>query len=159
MKTSVLVLPEEEQRKRFDQFEKTLGTDSSSNLDYVAITAAFQGGAPWLDIVLEEIWGNYRQLKKAMEPFPQVVVTPLEGTYLAWLDFGQLISREALHGFMQKDCRIAPDYGHWFFPENEASPDTHVRLNLAAPRETIRQAAEQLAAALENCLNRDREKK
>lgn len=148
MKTSVLVLPEQQQRDRFDRFEQTLGGDQSSNLDYVAVTAAFQGGEAWLETVLAEIWKNFQYMKEALAAFPQVVVSPLEGTYLMWLDLGQVIPGEKLHDFMQTSCHIAPDYGHWFFPENEAHPDMHIRLNLAAPHETIRRAAGQLIAAL-----------
>lgn len=148
MKTSVLVLPEPWQREAFDRFEKTLGGDQSSNLDYVAVAAAFQGGDAWLETVLAEVWKNFQYMKKALAPFPQVVVSPLEGTYLMWLDLGRMVPGEKLHDFMQNSCHIAPDYGHWFFPDNEASLDTHIRLNLAAPHETIRRAAEQLVAGL-----------
>ena len=58
------------------------------------------------------------------------------------------MDRGQLHGFMEQDCLIAPDYGHWFYPVGEKG-DTHIRLYLAAPLETIRRAAEQLAAGLE----------
>ncbi len=150
MKNSVLVLPEQHQREAFDALEKSLGTGAGSTLDYLAVMAAFEGGLPWLETVLEEIWGNYQLMKEALAPIDGVTVTPLEGTYLMWVDLGGRVSRQDLHTFVQDRCGIAPDYGHWFFPENEDSDDTHIRLNLAAPRQTIRRAADQLVKALQS---------
>lgn len=150
MKNSILVLPEESQREKFDQFEKELGTGLGSTLDYIAVMAAFAGGAPWLETVLAEIWGNYQFMKQELEEIPSVVVSPLEGSYLMWIDLGAHVSRENIQSFVQDTCRIAPDYGHWFFPEE--SDDCHIRLNLAAPRETIRKAAEQIKTALNHVL-------
>ena len=40
---------------------------------------------------------------------------------------------------------------YWFFPEGERS-DTHIRLNLAAPQQTIQRAAEQLETVLKRVL-------
>ena len=69
-----------------------------------------------------------------------------------WIDLGTHVSRENIRSFIQDICRIAPDYGHWFFPEE--CDDCHIRLNLAAPHETIRKAAEQLKTALTQALGR-----
>ena len=111
------------------------------------MAAAFSGGDAWLDTVLDQVWENYQYMKNALELFPAVTVSPLEGTYLMWLDLGKAVSRDALHDFVEGACRLAPDYGHWFYPEGEKG-DTHIRLNLAAPRATIEKAAAQLTAAL-----------
>lgn len=150
MKNSILVIPQEEQREKFDAFEKELGTGLGSTLDFVAVTAAFEEGAPWLDAVLAEVQGNCQLMRDALSQFEGVTVSPLEGTYLMWMDLGGMVSRQDLHDFVQNKCAIAPDYGHWFFPENELSDDTHIRLNLAAPRRTIQRAADQITAALKD---------
>lgn len=150
MKNSVLVIPQKKLRDQFDQFEKELGTGPGSTLDYVAVAAAFSEGGPWLDAVLEEIQGNYQLMKDTLSRFPGVTVSPLEGTYLMWVDLKGVVSQEQLRAFVQEKCRIAPDYGHWFYPEK--NEDVHIRLNLAAPRQTIQQAARQLEQALEDVL-------
>ena len=147
MKNSILAIPQKETRAKFDAFERALGTSAGSTLDYVAVTAAFSGGAAWLDTVLAEIFANYQSMKSALAPFPQVTISPLEGTYLLWLDLGKVVSREQLHTFVQSDCGLAPDYGHWFFPEG-LRDDTHIRINLAAPQDTIQKAAKQLAEGI-----------
>ena len=91
-------------------------------------------------------------MKSELEEIPGVVVSPLEGSYLMWIDLGAHVSRENIRSFVQDTCRIAPDYGHWFFPE--ACDDCHIRLNLAAPHETIRKAAEQIKTSLTQALGR-----
>ena len=147
MKCSVLMLPDEADRKRFDDFEASLGGEECSSLDYIAVTAAFEGGGDWLDAVLEEIHGNYLLIREALSPFPGVTVTPLEGTYLLWIDLGGRIPAEKLRDFMLDACRIAPDFGTWFYPK-DGETGAHIRLNLAAPRKTIATAAERLVSGL-----------
>ncbi len=147
MKNSILAIPQKETRAKFDAFERSLGTGSSSTLDYIAVTAAFRGGAEWLDTVLAQIFDNYQMVKETLAPFPQITISPLEGTYLLWLDLGNVVPREQLHAFVQTECGLAPDYGHWFFPEG-VREDTHIRINLAAPQATIQKAAKQLAEGI-----------
>ena len=151
MKNSILVLPEEAQREQFDAFQRKLGISEGSTLDYIAVTAAFFGGKEWLEMVLHAIFQNACMLRETLSQFPEVVVSPLAGTYLMWIDLAGVVSREKLHDFVQNACHLAPDYGHWFFPEGEKS-DTHIRLNLAAPQQTIQRAAEQLETVLKRVL-------
>lgn len=146
MKSSVLMLPEEEDRTKFDEFEARLGGGGCSTLDYVAVTAAFEEGAPWLDMVLEEVAANEALLREALAPY-SVRISPLEGTYLLWMDLGEIVPENRLRDFILDDCRIAPDFGRWFYP-SRIDTGAHIRLNLAAPRATIRQAAEQLTGGI-----------
>ena len=153
MKCSVLMLPDGDLRARFDEFEAGLGTGECSTLDYVAVTAAFEGGGAWLDAVLGEIAGNYHLIKETLTPYPGVTVSPLEGTYLLWVDLSGVVPPERLERFLLDDCRIAPDHGHWFYPKGEAQ-GAHFRLNLAAPRQTIQTAADRLEQGIRNALGR-----
>ena len=149
MKCSILMLPDEADRKRFDEFEAALGGGGCSTLDYIAVTAAFEGGGEWLEALLQEIHGNYLHIKNAMLPFSGVTVSPLEGTYLLWIDLGGAVSRERVRSFMLDACQIAPDFGSWFYPK-DSETGAHIRLNLAAPRKTIETAAQRLVSALSN---------
>ena len=149
MKCSVLMLPDEGDRKRFDDFEAALGGGGCSSLDYIAVTAAFEGGGDWLDALLHEIHGNYLSIKDALSSFPGVTVSPLEGTYLLWIDLGGVVPRDKVRAFMLDTCRVAPDLGTWFYPK-DGEPGAHIRLNLAAPRQTIETAAARLVNGLRN---------
>ena len=69
-----------------------------SNWKFVKITAmetAYSRGDKWLDEVLAYIKGNYDFLVEYMgKKLPKVKVMPLEGTYLAWMDFSAMESDE-----------------------------------------------------------------
>ncbi|MDY3015032.1 MAG: MalY/PatB family protein [Evtepia sp.] len=151
VKHSILVLPDASLREKFDGFQKTIGAADGSTLDYVAVTAAFEEGDEWLDTVLEEIHGNNQLMRQRLEDIPGVTISPLEGTYLLWVDLGGVIAPEKIQEFLLEECKIAPDFGFWFHPE-EGAQDTHVRLNLAAPRKTVEKAADQLESALRRAL-------
>ena len=153
MKSSVLMIPDEGMRKRFDDFEAALGGGGCSTLDYVAVTAAFEGGGPWLDALLKEIEGNFRLMQEALSPFEGAVVSPLEGTYLLWVDLGGVTKPDRLKDLIEETCRIAPDYGHWFYPGGKDT-GAHIRLNLAAPRQTIETAARRLVHGIRNAPGR-----
>lgn len=147
MKNSFLILEDPELRSAYDAYVRRTGVTQSSTLDYVAVTAAYAGGAHWLDAVLRVIWENVCLLRQALSPWPDIVISPLEGTYLAWLDLGAVVPAPEIKTFMQRECKIAPDYGSWFYPDR-SRPDTHVRLNLATSEENVRYAADRIAAAL-----------
>ena len=75
---------------------------------------------------------------------PELVIPPLEGTYLMWVDFGAYVKPEEQKEFFTKKCRIALDYGAWFKGDGE----TFARFNLATSRENVEKAAESVIAAL-----------
>jgi hypothetical protein len=61
----------------------------------------------------------------------------MDGTYLAWIDFGAYVKAEDMHDLFENKCHIAPSFGEWFGGEDYA---TFVRLNLATSLENIRTA-------------------
>ena len=73
----------------------------------------------------------------------ELVVSPLEGTYLCWLDMKTYVKPEEMKDFMQKKCRLALDYGDWFGGERFAS---FVRMNLATSRDNVEKAVNAMIA-------------
>ena len=61
----------------------------------------------------------------------------MDGTYLAWIDFGTYVKAEDIHDIFENQCGIAPSFGEWFRGESYA---TFVRLNLATSLENIKAA-------------------
>lgn len=148
MKNAILIIENEKIRNEYDKFTHKYNLDDNgSTLDYIAVRAAYEGGGEWLGVVLNEIWHNYNHLKEILSVFPEIIVTPLEGTYLMWIDFSAVIPPEELKDFAQKECGIAPDYGYWFKPDR-AQNDSFLRINLATPRENIEKVADNIVKAL-----------
>ena len=139
---SFAIVPSEEIRKRFDEFIKGIQVDHASNFSYAAVTAAYEQGRSWLEAVLDIIRGNYRYMKETLEKnLPDIVVSPLEGTYLLWVNFGAYYQGAKLEDFLQNQCRLAVDYGHWFGGERF---DGYARFNLATSFENVKQAADRI---------------
>lgn len=147
---SFAIIEGEELRQKFDQFVKHICFAKGNKLGYIAVEAAYRGGEPWLASVLNIIRENYAYAKSTLEQaLPNVVVTPLEGTYLMWVDLGAYVPHDQLQEFVQKTCRLAVDYGDWFrAEEGDAQQDTHIRLNLATTHENVAEAVRRIIANL-----------
>jgi cystathionine beta-lyase len=116
----------------------------ASTLGVVANTAAYTGGAGWLDDVLAYLDGNRRLLADLLaEHLPGVRYTPPEGTYLAWLDCRELGLAEPGPFFLE-EAGVALTDGLLC----GASGRQYVRLNVATPRPVLTEVVERMGAAL-----------
>ena len=86
---AVAVIPDAALRQRFE--DATCGFASSlSPLSYAAALAAFDDRTAWLDEQNAFLAGNAARLLEAARAIDGVDATPVEGTYLAWLDVAAL---------------------------------------------------------------------
>lgn len=151
MQNSVVVLPDEELRGRWDEFTRRLSMNGGSAMGYIAAASAYEGGRPWLESVLKIIRGNYEYLRQALPgKLPQAQISPLEGTYLSWVNLEAYVrpgrpAAEWMKETVQEKARLAVDFGDWFGGPQYAS---FIRMNLATRRENIEQAADRLAGAI-----------
>lgn len=144
---SIVVIPDESLRKRYDDYLTKLRITGGNAFGYVAVQSAYEGGRAWLDEVRNIIEENYQLMKSILEEKrPKVWIPKLEGTYLMWIDLGAYVSAEEIETVIQKQCGLAVDYGSWFGGE---AYGTFIRVNLATEKENIRLAAEKIAEVLE----------
>lgn len=142
---SVIIIPNEGLREKWDTFVNQIHILSGNPFGYIAATAAYRDGFAWFQEVKEIIYGNYLYMKERFaSALPHIVVSPLEGTYLSWIDLKAYLSAEEMEDFMQKKCGLAFDYGNWFGGD---SYGTFIRMNLATSRENVEKAVE---AIIEN---------
>ncbi len=154
------LIPDPELRRRFDDYCRPFIGMSSNMTGYAAVEAAYRGGEAWLSGCLDLIRQNACFLEEALPAAcPGVIVSPLEGTYLQWVDLGAYLKPEELKSVVQDTCRLAVDWGHQFFPPESrcagdraaaeaGKKDCHVRLNLATSRENVETAVSRLVGAL-----------
>ncbi len=108
-----------------------------------ATIAAYRHGAQWLDSLREYLWVNYRLAASFFEEFmPDYRVTPLEGTYLLWVD----ISASGMNGAefaekLERDCKVMVSPGTIYGPGGE----NFIRINLACPRSRLFEALGRLS--------------
>lgn len=132
---SVIIIPDENIRKRWDRFVQCIRIENGNTFGYLAATAAYTEGRAWLEEALDIIYGNYCYMRDTFaRELPKLTVSPLEGTYLAWIDLSAYIPKEEMKDFLQKKCRLAFDYGDWFGGDEFCS---FIRMNLATCRENV----------------------
>lgn len=136
-KNSFMIIPDEGLRDRYREFRRLYRINGGSMFGYIAAEAAYTGGREWLDTIWTQIQDNYCYIKTELSKvMPGLVFTPLEATYLMWIDMGACIGAEELSSFIQEECGLAVDFGSWFFPEEDRK-DTHIRINLATSHENV----------------------
>jgi cystathionine beta-lyase len=130
-------------------YQKTLdsgGLGSINLFGTIALEAAYNHGEEWLEHLLVYIQDNYDFLCNFLaHNLPQISVTPLEGTYLAWVDFRSLgLDNKALRNLMLREARVYLDEGYIFGEGGEGFE----RINLACPRSILAEAVIRIANAV-----------
>lgn len=141
---ATIIIPNDALRAKFQDTMSSYGFKHTSRFGPVAHEAAYRRGGEWLDELLQVIKGNYEFFKAFMAKyFPKVVVTELEGTYLAWFNCTSLgMNDNELRDFLTDECLLYLDNGVEFGPAGSG----YQRINLACPRKTLSDALERLLA-------------
>ena len=120
--------------------------ESGNPFGYIAAEAAYNGGEEWLESVLAQLKENYEYVVNTFaEELPEVVVAPLEGTYLCWIDLSAYVKAEDMKEFIQKKCHLAIDFGDWFGGDKYAQ---FIRMNLATSLENVKIGVEAIVKNL-----------
>ena len=116
-----------------------------SALAYRACELAYTRCGGWLDALLQVLDRNRQLTEKFAERFlPKAVVSPLEGTYLMWLDLrGYGYTPQELERRMVK-AYLFLDEGYIFGKPGEGFE----RLNVACPSAVLEAALARLETAL-----------
>lgn len=132
---SIIVIPDDSLRQKWDAFTSSIAITSGNPFGYVAVRAAYEKGHEWFFEVKKCIYENYQYVCETFaKELPEVIVSPLEGTYLCWIDMNAYVKPENVKDFMENKCKLAFDYGDWFGGERFAS---FIRMNLATSKENV----------------------
>lgn len=146
---SYIIIKDLEIRKKFDQFIKNIRVIRGASFGYVAQEAGFRGGEAWLEEVIDQIHENYEYLKEQLSfRLPKAKITPLEATYLTWVDLGEYVCGEEIIDKVVNECKLGVDFGAWFLSKERNIPDTHIRINIATSKENIEEAIKRLVENL-----------
>ena len=135
-----VIIPNDELRSQYNTYKALVYHTDSDVIAEAAITAAYThpGAKTWLNAALTVIRENYEYLcRELLSALPKLRISPMNGTYLAWIDFGAYVMADDMHDVFENQCRIAPSFGEWFGGESYA---TFVRLNLATSLTNIKVA-------------------
>lgn len=116
--------------------------DSSNIFGATALKAAYSEGDQWMDDMKSYLEGNIDYVLDFLRTnMPQVKCHKPEATYLMWLDFSEWgMTQEQLNRFLVEKAKLGMTTGVIFGDGGHGFQ----RMNIGAPRATIRQAMEQL---------------
>ena len=140
------ICPDEEMRKAFQAEMNKAGVRSGNIFALEATRAAYNEGDAWLDGLMAYLDGNRKHLTEMVAMhLPKAVLTPLEATYLGWLDLRAYGFHE--EELMQRTIKAGVQFtGGKFFGDNG---DGFLRINIGCPRRNITEGILRLVEALE----------
>lgn len=126
-------------RQRFQRIADGL-VPHTNIMGLVATEAAYRHAHDWRMVLLDYLRGNALQVLQAVADMPGVRMTPVDATYLAWLDCRDLVHENPAaffeaHGVLMSDGR---DFGAPGF----------LRLNFGCSRDLLNEALRRMHQAL-----------
>ncbi|MFT7859544.1 MAG: PatB family C-S lyase [Sulfurimonas sp.] len=143
---STVVVPKN-LRKSFEKSYKNVHFAEGNVLSHVAFESAYKNGKEWLEELKIHLYKNYKMLEELCANYPSLVkLTPIEGTYLAWLDCsGMKMNNKELRKWFVQEAKLGLNAGLSFGKEGSG----FMRLNFAVSSAKMTQIIEQLKDALQ----------
>jgi cysteine-S-conjugate beta-lyase len=108
-------------------------------LGLTAAEAAYRHGGPWREALLAYLYGNARRVHEVADNLPGLSMTPVEATYLAWIDCRKLEQPNPQKYFESHGVGVSD--GRAFGMEG------FVRLNFGCSRSLLEEALRRISVA------------
>ncbi len=140
------IIPNKKLRDAFFNVTQNNSVSNPNIFGMVAQEAAYSKGEPWLEECLKYLRSNLAYFEDYFKKnMPQFKVYPLEGTYLAWVDFTSLgMNDEQLHAWMLEKAKLWLDDGIIF----GQGGSMFMRFNIATPRALLKEGLDRLSKAV-----------
>lgn len=143
---SSVAISNKELREKFTEVYKRVHFAQGTVFGHVGFEAAYIHGREWLEELKIHLFSNYKMLETLCKNYPKKIkITPLEATYLAWLDCrGLKLSDNELRNFFIEDAKLGLNAGLSFGREGSG----FMRLNFALSSAKMSDMIRQLESAL-----------
>ena len=130
------------------QIDRTININEVCDVNpfgVVALEAAYNESEAWLDELCNYLWQNYEALVQFFKSeLPYLPVTPLEGTYLVWVDIRPTgLSSDALTEQLLGEGRVRVNSSTMYGCEG------FIRLNIACPRSQMMEGLQRIKGVIE----------
>lgn len=145
-----IVCPDPETRDRINRAININETCDVGPFGIEALIAAYTGGEPWLNEMIDYVYANFDFLCKRLENLEDIKVMKLEGSYLAWINVEKLKMPSATI------CdRLRHEADVWFHPGTSYGSDGegYIRINMATARSILAEALDRFTRWLEANFN------
>ena len=144
-----IICAQPEWRRRIDRAININEVCDLNPFGPVALVAAYNESEDWIDELNQYLWSNYQAFCQFFaQHLPQLVVTPLEGTYLVWVDVSVLgIPVDQLCDRLLQEAHV------WVNPGTMYGPVTgrgYIRINIACPRARLLEGLERMRSFISN---------
>ena len=140
------VIPDNTIREAYRAAIDATGVVSGNIFGMEAARAAFRDGEPWLDGLLDYLEGNRAELEQQLSAnLPGAVLTPMEATYLGWLDLRSYGYPEEELLRRTREAGVVFTNGTFFGQE---AGEGFLRINIGCPRRNVVEAVRRLKEAL-----------
>ena len=145
---SSVAIPNNELHKRFKKAYDRVHFAQGSVLSHVAFESAYNEGKVWIEELKAHLYNNYELLNSVCLEYKEFIkLTPIQGTYLAWLDCRGLGFRDKkLREFFITEAKLGLNAGLSFGREGSG----FMRLNFAVSSAKMLEVIKRLRNALEN---------
>lgn len=137
-----IVAGTEDMRRRIDRAINDNEVCDVNPFGVAATIAAYTSGEEWLEALRQYLYGNYEYIRDKLETsLPEYTLTPLEGTYLAWLDVSASgLDADAFCDRLLESTGLMLNGGSMYGRGGER----HVRINLATQRSRVADGVDRL---------------
>jgi len=148
---SSVAIPNKTLREKFLQSYKKVHFAQGSVLSHTAFEAAYRDGKEWLEDLKVHLLGNYELLVEVCKKHNNIIKpTPIEATYLAWLDCKGLgLNNKGIKDFFVKVAKLGLNNGLSFSREGSG----FMRLNFGVSRDEMQEIVKRLDRALSEFSN------
>lgn len=139
-----VIIQDPKLRARFACKMQAFGLSANSFGLEMATAAYSREGAVWVDALVTYLDGNRKIFDAAINNIPGLRSSPLEATYLSWVDFEDTgMTQQEFRDRVEKTARIAVNHG----PTFGKGGNHFLRFNIGTRRALVQEAAERLQDA------------
>lgn len=144
---STVVVQNPQLKERFKKVYERIHFAQGNALSHVAFESAYRDGKKWNEELRIHLESNYKALAESLLEYEDIIkITPIEGTYLAWLDCrGMALKDKELRDFFVQDAKLGLNAGISFGREGSG----FMRLNFAVSSAKMSEVITRLKDALE----------
>ena len=145
---AVLIIPNPQLRARYLETAKGQVLSHLNSIGMAASAAAWGGECEqWRAELIAHLKHNHHSLLQAVKTIDGMTMTPLQATYLAWINIADLQLKNAPQFF--------ESHGLGMSPGGDFGDDNYMRLNFGCTAATLNEAIRRLKSARELCDKRN----
>ena len=146
LKQAIAVCRDQETLEEISRYLERSGADCGNIFALEATRAAYNECDSWLDGVLSYLEGNQATLLELIEELlPHAVLSPMEATYLAWIDIRPYEIPQCEIGERCREHKVALSDGQFF---GASAGEGFMRINYGCPRSQLLEGVHRFSHAI-----------